>query len=88
MDCQTIFWIAVLICIWRGWNWLDKNAVPFLAASITVIRILFVVLLVVALGIGGFTGEELFIGAAWAAIEFLVGPRRKPRDDDDTIEYE
>lgn len=89
MDCQTILLIIGLALGVGAYKLLDKYFPLIFMGSMWLIRAFFILLVVGALALGGFTGEEIVIGAAWAAIEWLAGRVKPiPRQDDEEDEEE
>ena len=86
MDCKTILFILGIIFGWRLFIFADKHFAKLYAAGLLWMRLSFGTLMLIALALGGFTGEEIFIGAAWAMFELLANKMQPEGEDNDESE--
>ncbi|MBI5019443.1 hypothetical protein HZB58_04190 [Candidatus Gottesmanbacteria bacterium] len=82
-DCITIFLIVGAFVGYFAYRLLDKYFPWIFTGFMWIVRGGFIVLIIGALALGGFTGEEVILGAAWAALEWIAGKRPTHHYDDE-----
>lgn len=76
MDCKTIWFLLAALLLFMAYRFANQHWPSIWTGGIWTIRGIFFLILIGMLFLGGFTGEELILGAVWAAFEAIGGMLR------------